>query len=240
MTQRAPVGTLTPVTRKPLYERLVEHLRAYVVDAGLAAGDRLPSERELSEGLGVSRASIRQAIVALEVQGIVEVRHGEGAFLRVPKMDSLSMVQLTDLRRRLPDILDAREAIEVMFASLAAQRRTEADLAGAEVALKRMETEIRAGGLGVEGDSDFHHWVLEAARSEVLAQMYAVIAGDIAVSRHESRNQLPDPNELLAQHRRIADAIFARDEMVAAESMRAHLNAVRVGKLESWASIPAD
>src|SRR6185312_5202807 len=101
------LSSLSPVARKPMYERLVEHLRAYVVEAKLAAGDRLPSERELSERLGVSRASVRQAIVALEVQGILEVKHGEGTFLRTAQMDALPISQLADLKRRLPDILEA-------------------------------------------------------------------------------------------------------------------------------------
>src|SRR5579884_3093508 len=104
MTSPSSASALSPVARKPLYERLVEHLRAYVVEAGLTAGQRLPSERELAERLAVSRASVRQAIVALEVQGIVEVRHGEGAFLRMTQLDSLPMADLVDLKRRLPDI----------------------------------------------------------------------------------------------------------------------------------------
>src|SRR5690242_1909387 len=104
MTLPPSASALSPVARKPLYERLVEHLRAYVVEAGLSAGDRLPSERDLAERLGVSRASVRQAIVALEVQGVLEVKHGGGTFLRTTRVDTLPMAQLADLKRRLPDI----------------------------------------------------------------------------------------------------------------------------------------
>src|SRR6185312_10424875 len=139
------LSSLSPVARKPLYERLVEHLRAFVVEAGLVAGDRLPSERELAERLGVSRASVRQAIVALEVQGILEVKHGGGTFLRTARVDTLPLAQLADLKRRLPDILDARQAIEVKLAELAAERRTESDLAAIAAALETMQHEIDSG-----------------------------------------------------------------------------------------------
>ncbi|HEY4993505.1 MAG TPA: GntR family transcriptional regulator, partial [Nakamurella sp.] len=78
----AETGALSPVPRTPLYERLVERLRTHVLQADLRAGDRLPPERELAARLGVSRSSVRQAIVALQVRGLVEVRHGGGTFLR--------------------------------------------------------------------------------------------------------------------------------------------------------------
>src|SRR3712207_1208577 len=135
-------SALSRVARKPLYERLVEHVRAYVVEARLSVGDRLPSERELAERLGVSRASVRQAIVALEVQGILEVKHGEGTFLRSARVDTLPIAELADLKRRLPDILDAREAIEVKLAELAAERRTKSDLKAIHAAISKMEEEI--------------------------------------------------------------------------------------------------
>src|SRR4051794_11915051 len=72
---------LRPLARSRLYEQVVERLRDYVRTMGLKTGDRLPAERSLAEGLGVSRTSVRQAIVALEAQGLVEVRHGGGTYL---------------------------------------------------------------------------------------------------------------------------------------------------------------
>src|SRR3989442_5808274 len=72
---------LRPIARLKLYEDLVERLGEHVREARLKPGDRFPPERELASRLGVSRASIRQAMVALEVQGRVEVRHGDGTYL---------------------------------------------------------------------------------------------------------------------------------------------------------------
>lgn len=230
-------GALSPVTRKPLYEQLVEHLRAYVVEAGLSAGDRLPSERELAEGLGVSRASLRQAIVALEVQGILEVKHGEGTFLRTARMDTLPIAQLTDLKRRLPDILDAREAIEVKLAELAAERRTESDLAALYAALAKMQQEIDSGATGEQGDRDFHQSVVLAAHSEVLAHMYTLLLEDIELLSHETVDQIGTPKTLLEQNRLIGSAIAAGQGLAAAGAMKDHLKTTAHLKLLAWSPL---
>ena len=103
-------------------------LREYATAAGLKAGDRLPPERELAERLGVSRASVKQAIVVLEVQGLVDVRHGGGMYLLRDTLDIEPVDVLVERRRRLPDVLDAREALETKLAELAALRRTDDDL----------------------------------------------------------------------------------------------------------------
>lgn len=234
MDPRPAVSALSPVARKPLYERLVEHLRAYIVEAGLSIGERLPSERELAERLSVSRASVRQAIVALEVQGIVEVRHGEGAFLRMTRLDTLPITELMELRRRLPDILDAREAIEVKLAALAAARRNDEDLDACAAALAKMEQEIADGAIGEVGDQEFHQSVVRAARSELLARMYDILVNDIAASRHESLSQVGRPQASLEQHRRVFTAIADGDAAGAADAMREHLKTVGAVKLLSW------
>lgn len=234
MDPHAGVSALSPVDRKPLYERLVDSLRAYIIEAGLAAGDRLPSERELAERLGVSRASVRQAIVALEVQGIVEVRHGEGAFLRMPQVETLPLTELMEIKRRLPDILDAREAIEVRLAALASQRRNEEDLEICASALTKMAKEIAAGGIGEAGDQDFHRGVALAAKSELLVRMYDILVDDIATSRHESLSQVGRPPASLEQHRLVFAAIKAGDPVAAADAMRDHLRSVGAVKLLNW------
>ncbi len=237
MKSPSSAGALSPVTRKPLYEQLVEHLRAFVVEAGLSAGDRLPSERELAERLGVSRASLRQAIVALEVQGIVEVKHWDGTFLRTARMDTLPIAQLADLKRRLPDILDAREAIEVKLAELAAERRTESDLAALYAALVKMQQEIGSGTTGEQGDRDFHQSVALAAHSEILAHMYTLLLGDIELLSHETADQIGTPETLLEQDRRIGNAIAAGQGPAAAAAMKEHLATTAHLKLLAWSPL---
>src|SRR6185436_17325885 len=111
------VEQLRPVTRPRLYEVIVEQLCAYIADNEMAPGDRLPAERDLAAKLSVSRASLSQALVALEVQGVVAVRHGDGAILVRPPTEERAIRALREHADRIPDVIEAREALEVQLAS---------------------------------------------------------------------------------------------------------------------------
>ncbi|MCU1686999.1 MAG: GntR family transcriptional regulator [Amycolatopsis sp.] len=226
--------SLRPVTRPRMYEQVMAQLREHVASEGLQAGDRLPPERELADRLQVSRASIKQAVVVLEVQGLVESRHGGGVYLRTSSLDPEPLAALVDRRRRLPDVLDAREAIETKLAELAALRRTDDDLTAIEAALEVMRTQIDDGELGEDGDRQFHAAVAAAARSTLLTDFMQGIREGIAESRHESLQQLDRPPKSLAQHRRIAEAIRAQDAAAAAAAMKEHLETVSRVRLLTW------
>ncbi|MFD8566258.1 FadR/GntR family transcriptional regulator [Streptomyces sp. NPDC057694] len=227
---------LRPMGARPrLYEQVLGRLRAYVAEGGLRAGDRLPTERDLAARLGVSRASVKQAIVVLEVQGLVEVRHGGGTYLVRDGLDVAEPVErLVERKKRLPDVLEAREALETKLAELAAERRTDADLAALRSALDLMAEDIGAGGLGVEGDRLFHAAVTAAAHSALLAAFMAEIDGPIAESRNESLRQPRRPGRSLAQHRAILDAIEGGSGRGAAAAMRRHVRAVAKVRLLDW------
>src|ERR1700722_11464597 len=121
---RPSTEALRAPDRRRLYEQLAARLLDYVEVTGLRVGGRLPSERDLAEALKVSRASVRQATVALEVRGTLEVRHGDGIYLRSLPNDSGHLMELMTARHRLPAILEAREALETQLATLAAAPRT--------------------------------------------------------------------------------------------------------------------
>ncbi|MPZ80244.1 MAG: FCD domain-containing protein [Actinophytocola sp.] len=225
---------LGPVSRSKLYEQVVDRLRAHVAESGLHAGDKLPSERDLAERLGISRASVKQAIVVLEVQGLLDVRHGGGTYLRRDTLDVESVEELMARRQRLPDVLEAREALETKLAELAAVRRTPADLTAIDDALTFMADEIAGGGAGVEGDRRFHAAVTAAAYSSILAEFMRSIAEQIAESRKESLRQPDRPRRSLSQHRRIAEAIRAGDPRGAAAAMRKHVQTVSKVRLLDW------
>ncbi len=220
-----PEPALRPVERYPLYEQLVRRLLDHIEEAGLVPGQQLPSERELATRLGVSRTSVRQALVALEVQGVVGRRHGGGTFLVSPDRDD-TVAALRKRRQRLPDVLEAREALEVKIAELAAARRTDSDLAAITRALDRMADDIAAGGYGVQGDARFHAAVATAAHNQLLVDIMAHLSDLISETRIESLTQPGRPPRSLESHRRIADAIAARDGRKAASAMRAHVRLV--------------
>ncbi|CAM03130.1 GntR family transcriptional regulator [Saccharopolyspora erythraea NRRL 2338] len=225
---------LRPLARPRLYEQVVQRLREHVADSGLGAGDRLPPERQLAERLGVSRASVKQAIVVLEVQGLVEVRHGGGTYLRRGRLDAEPVEELVARKRRLPDVLEAREALETKLAELAAERRTDEDLAEIDAALADMRAQIESGDRGEAGDQRFHAAVTAAAHSSMLAEFMRTIAAEIAESREESLRQPNRPSKSLAQHERIAEAIRDRQPRAAVTAMRRHLRTVSRVRLLSW------
>lgn len=225
MTERGTFG-LERVPRRRLYEQIAQQLLAHIRVAGLRPGDRLPAERELAAQLGVSRASLAQALVALEILGVVSVRHGNGAVI----LSLISDQQVVDALRahtsRLPDIIEARAALEVKLAALAAERRTDTDLQAIDDALTAMAADIEAGGRGIEGDEQFHAAVTEAGHSPLLGRLMREISDLVLETRVESLGQPDRPLQSLAGHRLIADAIRAGDPAAAAAAMEDHITLV--------------
>jgi len=217
---------LRPVTRPRLYEQVAQQILEWVRENDLHVGDRLPPERELATRLGVSRATVSQALVAMEVVGVVAVRHGDGAVL----VESSGTSKVVDALRRhaqqLPDIIEAREALESKLAALAAVRRTDDDLARIDAALEVMAKDIAAGGRGVEGDELFHAAVTTAGHSALLQRLMGEISELVKETRIESLSQPERPRESLEGHRRIAAAIRERDAAAATEAMRDHVERV--------------
>ncbi len=214
------------VTRQRLYEQIVHQLLEHIDGAGLQPGDRLPPERELAISLGVSRASLAQALVALEVLGTISVRHGEGTVIVEHPDERQLIAALRDHRDRLPEVIEARSALEVKLAHLAAGRRTEEDLYRIDAALALMETDVAAGGRGVAGDEAFHAAVTAAGHSALLARLMTEISALIRDTRLESLAQPDRPAASLAGHRRIAEAIAAQDPAGAASAMEDHIRLV--------------
>jgi len=228
------IAALRPLERSRLYEDLGERLGQLVHESGMAPGDRFPPERELAQRLHVSRTSVRQAMVVLQAQGFVDGRHGEGIFLRRTRGFGESLPKLLERRRRLPEVLEAREALEVKLAELAAARRTREDLTAMHAALRTMENEIRAKGLGTEGDAAFHHAIAAAARNQVLLHLIDAMADAIKETRIESLSEPGRPPRSLEAHRRILSAIEAGTGPKAAEAMRKHLRQVADVSLLRW------
>lgn len=225
---------LRPLGRTRLYEDLVERLGEFVIRTNLEVGARFPPERELATRLGVSRASLRQALAVLEAQGFIEVRHGGGVFLRRRRGFGGVLHRLVERRARLPEVLEARELLEVRLAELAATRRGEANLLEMRGALADMEADVAAAGLGVAGDASFHHAVHRAGKNTVLEHVIDGLAEAIHETRIESLSEPDRPRESLAAHRRILDAIESGDPPRAAAAMRAHLRQVSDVALLRW------
>ncbi|WP_076263038.1 FadR/GntR family transcriptional regulator [Intrasporangium flavum] len=216
-------GPLGRLPRTRLYEQVAEQITAWIEHNGLRAGDRLPPERELAQRLGVSRATLSQALVALEVIGVVTVRHGDGTVLSDAPGRRRIVEAIRAHATRLPEVIDTRDALETKIAALAAERRTDDDLARIDDALAQMADEVEDGHRGVDGDERFHGAVTAAAHSLLLARLMDEIRDLVRETRIESLSQPGRPSDSLAGHRAIAEAIRARDPEAAAAAMHAHV-----------------
>jgi GntR family transcriptional regulator, transcriptional repressor for pyruvate dehydrogenase complex len=219
---------LRPVRRSRLYEEVVARLRELIDVQGLQPGDRLMSERELAQRLGVSRTSVRQALTALEVMGLVRIRHGGGVFLARAPDDVLPSLatELVNRYEHLPAVMEVREAIETQTARLAARRRDDDDLRAMRGALSAMEAAIDSRGDAVAADAQFHTAIVRAARNPLLERLWADLGEPIDQTRRASLARPGRPPRSLAAHRTILEAIETGDEDAAGAAMRAHLSLV--------------
>ncbi|HYV16892.1 MAG TPA: FadR/GntR family transcriptional regulator [Conexibacter sp.] len=216
---------LQPIARSPLYEQVVERLREFIDTQRLQPGDRLMSERELAERLGVSRTSVRQALTALRVMGFVEIRHGDGVYLLRAPGDVIPNLasEIVGSEVDHPMIWEVREGIEVQAARLAARRRSDADVAAMREALDLMETAIAGGDDGILEDRRFHHAIVAAAGNPLLRQLTDQLADLIDRTSEASLTHVGRPPISLKRHRAILAAIERQDEAAAAEQMRRHV-----------------
>lgn len=220
-----PKAGLQPIPRSPLYEQVVERLREFIDVQKLKPGDRLMSERDLAVQLGVSRTSVRQALTALRVLGLVEIKHGDGVFLLHPPRDVIPSLasEIVGSEVDHPMIWEVREAIEVQAARLAARRRSAADLRAMHKTLELMEMAVAGGDDGIAEDRRFHHAIVEAAGNALLRQLTEQLTDVIDRTSEASLTLAGRPQVSLDAHWSILGAIERQDEATAAEEMRQHV-----------------
>src|SRR5437773_7539423 len=150
---------LEPVKSIRIYEDIVRQVKALIADGRLNSGDRLPPERELAERFRVSRTSVREALRSLQSRGLIEIRAGEGAFVRDISVDTLieplALVILPH-REAVGELFEARRLLEPAIAALAARRATPDEIAEMERILEEQSKEVVQGRTGLTQDAAFH------------------------------------------------------------------------------------
>lgn len=222
---------LEPIRPKKISEEIVEQIKALIAKGELKPGDRIPSERDLATMLGVSRPSVREAIMVLEAMGFVESRQGGGTFVR-----ALTETSITDPLARLveqkdPELLRAlvevRMGLESWSAYLAAQRAADGEVAEMRRLYEVMETQARRGVWDAEVDADFHYAITAASHNSlqmhVLDSIHTLFHTTIQVALTEFYRQRSHVEKLLTQHREILEAIAAHDPERARQQMMIHL-----------------
>jgi GntR family transcriptional regulator, transcriptional repressor for pyruvate dehydrogenase complex len=221
-----PLGLRVP-PRGSAVSDIARQLLGQLLSGRLAPGTRLPSERQLAQAMGVGRSAVREALKALDVLGILDVRTGDGTYLKRTSSDLLPDAIQWGLmlgQPRTRDLIEARRHIEALTARLAAERATAEQRA--ELA-ERMDAMRSAGSVPefVEADLAFHLTLADAAGNSVLAGVLASARALLRVWIRQAVEQAGETTSTCAEHQRVLDAVLADDPDGAAEAMAAHMAA---------------
>lgn len=189
-------------------------------------GTRLPPERHLATTLGVGRSAVREALAALEIIGIVDVRPGSGTYLRGTASDLLPQALRWGLLigpKSTADLLDLRSGLEIYVARLAAARAAASDLDALAAALKRMRTGIENLKIFARADLDFHNALAAAAGNETLVDLLHVVRSLLQVYADRAVHDESAARIAIAEHDALFAAVKARDADAAASAMAEHM-----------------
>jgi len=223
------IGEFEPVRRSKVYEEVADQIRRLIAEGRLKAGDRLPPERELAERFGVSRTSVRDAIRALEMIGLLEPRQGDGTV--VLDLSPAALAQplasiLVHNRTLLADLLDVRKMIEPPLAARAATFATSEEEATLREILRRQTEKAVRGELTTAEDTEFHYALARLARNPVALKVLDVLM-DLLLESRERSLQVPGRlQKSLQGHLRILDSITRKDAQGAEAAMRQHLSEI--------------
>jgi len=220
---------IAPIKSTRIYEEIVRQVKGMIAEGRLKSGDRLPPERDLSEKFVVSRTSVREALRALESLGLVEIRPGEGTFVREVSIEALIeplALIMASQREAIGDLFEARRLLEPSIAALAAHRATPEELQEMERILEEQAREVGAGRTGFAQDAQFHAAIGAAAHNRAITRIAHALMDLLAQSREEALATPGRPTRSHEDHRRVLAAISARDEAGARRAMLDHLTAV--------------
>jgi GntR family transcriptional regulator, transcriptional repressor for pyruvate dehydrogenase complex len=219
-----PIQSIEP---RRLYRQIADQIRTLVRSGEFPAGSRLPPERDLARQLGVSRPSVREALIALEVEGLVEVRIGSGIYVLNGSRASSGAEEIQAASGPF-ELLRARGVIEGECAALAAKSAKKSHVAAIEQALEVMQDEHRTGKQPLAGDRLFHLRIAEATGNGALVQVVRMLWEERTGPLYQQLEHHYDAPELwdaaLTEHRAVLKAIAAHDQTGARSAMQRHLN----------------
>jgi DNA-binding FadR family transcriptional regulator len=221
-----PLQTVEP---KRLYRQIADQLRTLIGAGEFALGSRLPPERDLASQLGVSRPSVREALIALEVEGLVEVRMGSGIYVTALEAPAAGRGAAAGVGEALGpfDIIRARALIESELAAVAAREGTPALHKRLRAAVKAMEEDIARGVMPLRGDREFHIALAEASGNAALVRVVAELFDERnnplfeQLGRHFEN--VRSWRAAVAEHRAVVRAVAAGEAASARKAMQTHL-----------------
>lgn len=220
------VGKYDAPAKDRLYQRLARRLFEELIAGTYTIGDRLPAERELAIEYGASRPAVREALIALEVQGFIEVRVGSGAYVcRLPGQGEEPGFAITAF-----ELTEARIMFEGEAAALAAVQITDAEVEHLDALVEAMTTENLLVEVTEIADRNFHMAIAKATRNAGVVRTIEDLwhlrstSPECALLHAKARNAKVRP--VVAEHAAIVEALRARDAAGARAAMRAHLTSV--------------
>ncbi|MDF2723906.1 MAG: GntR family transcriptional regulator [Paenibacillus sp.] len=225
---------VTRIASRKIYEQIAEQIKEQIVEGKLPPGHKLPSTRELTERYAVGRSTMREALSMLKAMGLIEIRQGEGCFVR--KIDDTEMAAphfeyLFTSMDAVVELLEARISLEVANAGLAAAKRTDEDLAALSAILSDMDNERETETVGEKQDMRFHLMLARATHNSIMVKLLETISAQVELTIRETRRVRLYANKQIAsqlwrEHKAIADAVADRDPERAQAAMRRHLTHV--------------
>jgi GntR family transcriptional regulator, transcriptional repressor for pyruvate dehydrogenase complex len=219
---------------KKIYEEVAETIHEMIRKGQLLPGDRLDSVQQLAENFQVGRSAIREALSALKAMGLIEMKQGEGTFIREFEVDQLNFPLSTAIlmnKKDVFDLLEVRKIIETGAAMAAANRRTKEHLQKMEEILKDMMIVQGDEELGEKADLQFHLAIAEASGNIMLANLLNQVSELMVETMKETRRLLlyskqTTTSKLYLEHVEIYEAVKDKDSERARLGMRSHLENV--------------
>jgi GntR family transcriptional regulator, transcriptional repressor for pyruvate dehydrogenase complex len=224
------------INRVPLSDELIARFKELIAKRVFVPGHKLPPERDLAEALAVSRPTLRQALRALQIMGVIRARQGSGSYLadsasdimRVPLEFALALKNVAKT-----DLFETRSTLEVKLASLAAERRTDKDLEDMRQALQAMQKTMGDPEAWCRTEPQFHSCIVQAARNGVMATMIEMLSQMLMESRKETVRLLTDYTSSYLSHENIYTEIEKMDPVGAARMMMEHFSLIKMRALQS-------
>lgn len=223
---------LEPIQKRRLSQVAMERIKEYIAQRNLQPGDQLPSERQLSEALDISRNSVREALRILEIMGIIEVKPGSGSYVQAPATDVADSLDawLPKNYETLREHYEIRQLLEPRAASLAAEKATSETVEALQEQISNFAVSAEADDLAgmILADAEFHRILAQATQNRLLSFLMDTISRYL----HEGwKGVLPIPgraDNTIREHEHIVQAIEDKDPAAAKRAMEVHLaNAVR-------------
>lgn len=238
-----PIQTVEP---QRLYRQIAEQLRQLMASGEFAVGSRLPAERDLAAQLGVSRPSVREALIALEVEGMIEVRTGSGIYVQKttsPKRASSRSDGNTSAEWGPLEVMSARILVESEVAALAAQNAQKKDLQAIRGGLQQMKQAAARDEVPREGDEAFHEAIAQACGNSVLLdtvqRFWLARKGPLFERLGDYFEHPASWQAAIAEHQAVFDAIETHDAAAARKAMQKHLKQAHKRYSASWRRAPA-